>query len=155
MIGSNSRPSRTLVRARQYPMLSLFDEMNRIFEEAVPAAQSARGAGSYRPSIDVHETEREYLVKAEFPGLDASEISIKLRDNTLTLSGEKKTAAEHAEGDVRHSERTFGAFSRSIPFSLEIDEDNTAAEMKNGLLSIRVPKSPKVIRGVKKVSIKG
>lgn len=154
MLGSNSRPSRTLVRARQYPMLSLFDEMNRLFEEAAPAAQSTRALNAFRPHIDVHETEREYLVTAEFPGLEASEISIELRDNTLTLSGEKKTSSERAEGDARHLERTFGAFSRSILFSLEIDEDNTLAEMKNGLLTIRVPKSPKVVRGAKKVSIK-
>ncbi len=154
MLGSNSRPSRTLVRARQHPMLSLFDQMNRLFEEAAPAAQTARNMGSFRPNIDVHETEREYLVTGEIPGLVVSEISIELRDNTLTLSGEKKTSSERAEGEARNLERTFGAFSRSIPFSLEIDEDNTLAEMKHGLLTIRVPKSPKVVRGAKKVSIK-
>lgn len=154
MLGSNSRPSRTLIRARQYPMLSLFEEMNRLFDEAVPAAHSARTLGAFRPNIDLHETDREYLVTAEFPGLEASDISIELRDNTLTLSGEKKSSTEREEGGAKQAERTFGAFSRSIPFSLEIDEDNTVAEMKNGLLTIRVPKSPKVVRGVKKVSIK-
>lgn len=154
MVGSNCRPSRTLTMTRQYPMLTLFDEMNHLFEEAAPVAYAVSPARSFRPTIDVHETAREYLVSAEFPGLDAGDISIELRDNTLTLSGEKRSTSEKTDGNAKLLERSFGSFSRTIPFSVEIDEDNTHAEMRNGLLTIRIPKSPKVIRGAKKVSIK-
>ena len=152
MIGSGSRGGRGLVRAYQYPILSLFDEMNRLFEDAVPS--SGRGAVAFKPQIDLTETEKEYVLHGEFPGLEASEISIELKDNTLTLSGEKRAVHEHKEGNRVHVERSFGSFSRSIPFPVEVDEDNTTAEMKNGVLTVRVPKSQEVLPKTKKVSIK-
>ena len=153
MVGSNCRPSRTLIRARHYPMASLFDQMNRLFDDAAPTIRCVDEAPRFRPHIDIHETEREYLIAAEFPGLDASEVSIELKDNTLVLSGEKRPSTDTIARDAKVLERGFGTFSRSIPFSIEIDEENTSADMKNGLLTIRVPKSPKVVRGPKKVPI--
>jgi HSP20 family protein len=154
MIGSGNRGGKSLVGGFGYPMLSLFDEMNRFFEEALPVAQATRSAVTFKPKIDVTENEREYVIHGEFPGLEAAEITLELKENALTLSGEKRTHHEHAEGNRVHVERSFGSFARKIPFGVEVDEDNSSAEMKNGVLTVRVPKSSKAIRGVKKLSIK-
>lgn len=89
MIGAGNRNSKSLARRYGYPMRSLFDEMNRFFEDAVPVAQSVKTHGAFRPHVDVTETEKEYIVHGEFPGLSPSEVALELRDNTLTLSGEK------------------------------------------------------------------
>jgi len=142
----------------RYPMLTLFDEVNRFFEEAIPAAQSSRNLSPFNPPIDVTETEREYVIKGEFPGIDAERVNIELKENTLTLTGEKHQdqdqEQERSEGTRHYLERSFGSFARTISFDVEIDEDDALAEMKNGVLTIRVPKAPKEIKGSKKLSIK-
>jgi HSP20 family protein len=154
MIGAGNRNGRGVVRAYQYPILTLFDEMNRLFEDALPTSQPSRSGGAFHPKIDLTETKEGYEIHGEFPGMETADISIELRDNTLTLSGEKRSSREFKDGERVHLERTFGSFGRAIPFAVEIDEDNATAEMKNGVLTIRVPKSEKVVRGAKKLSIK-
>lgn len=151
---SGGKGSGVTLRTRQYPILSLFDEMNRLFEDAVPFAQTARSTNSFKPNIDLVEGEKEYVLTGEFPGLDVADIEIELRDNAITLRGEKRSQHEHREGDRVHIERTFGSFIRSFSFGVEVDEDNATADMKNGLLTVRVPKSAKVLKGSKKLSIK-
>jgi HSP20 family protein len=142
------------LRTRQYPILSLFDEVNRLFEDAVPFAQSARSVGGFKPHIDLVEGEKEYVLTGEFPGLNVGDIDIELRDNAITLRGEKRSQREHKEGERVHTERSYGAFSRSFSFHVEVDEDNATADMKSGVLTVRVPKSAKVLKGAKKLSIK-
>jgi HSP20 family protein len=154
MIGSGTRGTKGITRGFGYPMLSLFDEMNRFFEDALPVTHSTRGASAFKPQIDVAETEKEYLIRGEFPGLEAAEISLEMAENTLTLRGEKRLETEYKEGERIHIERSFGSFVRSIPFAVEVDEDTATAEMKNGVLTVRVPKSSKVIKGTKKLNIK-
>lgn len=154
MIGAGNRGGKGISRSFGYPMLSLFDEMNRLFEDALPAAESARSVGGFNPRIDVTETDKEYVIRGEFPGLESSEISLELRDNSIILSGEKRATHEEKDGEKLRVERSFGAFSRAIQFPLEVDEDNATAEMKSGVLTVKVPKSAKVLRGTKKLSIK-
>ena len=145
------------VAFRNYPMMSLFDEMNRFFEDVIPGASSEQGVkalGQFSPKIDVKENPNEFILTGEFPGMEDKEITLELSDNTLTLSGEKKSEHEHKEGEKVYVERTYGSFSRTIPFQVEIDEDNARAEMKNGVLTIHIPKSSKAVRGAKKLTIK-
>lgn len=139
-------------RGNKYPILSLFDEMNRFFDDA--GNVSTTNLKTFIPSIDLKETLQEYLLSAEFAGMSKDEINIELKDNVLTLSGEKRSNHEKKEGERSYIERSYGSFVRSFPFDTEIDEDNASAEMKDGVLTIKVPKSAKVVKGAKKLSIK-
>ena len=157
MIPSNWRAERVPSRARNYPVLSLFDEVNRLFEDTLPAgnwSDGSRNVANFSPKLDIKENEREFVLTGEFPGMQDKDIQIELKDNTVTLSGEKKFEHEQKEGEKTYIERAFGSFTRTVPFSVEIDEDNATAAMKNGVLTLTVPKSAKVIKGAKKVSIK-
>lgn len=157
MIPTIWRTERTGPRSRNYPMLSLFDEVNRLFEDALPASswsEDSRNFLNFTPKLDIRETEREYVITGEFPGMQDKDIQIELKDNTVTFSGEKKFEHEQKDGEKTYVERSYGSFRRTIPFAVEIDEDNTSAAMKNGVLTLTVPKSEKVVRGAKKVSIK-
>lgn len=145
---SNSKP-----RATGYPILSLFDEMNRFFDEA--GSTASRSVNAFTPRVDLKETANEFVLNGEFPGMTKESINIELKDNTLTLRGEKRLENEKKEGEKTYIERSYGTFLRSFPFEVEIDEDNATAEMKDGILTVRVPKSAKVIKGAKKLSIKG
>jgi len=128
--------------------------MNRLFEDATPVARAAQGLSSFKPNLDVVENDKEYVITGEFSGLEAGEIQIELRDNSITLSGEKRESHERKDGERLHVERTYGSFSRTLQLGVEVDEDNTTAEMKNGVLTVRIPKSARAVRGSKKVSIK-
>jgi HSP20 family protein len=142
-------------RRQGYPVLSLFEEMNRLFDESAGLNPTREGSKvSFIPSFDIKETKTEYVLTGEFPGLTKDQINIELKDNVLTLSGEKKHESERREGERVYLERSYGSFFRSFPFDTEIDEDNANAEMKDGLLTITIPKSAKVIKGAKKLSIK-
>ena len=147
---------RSLAR-RGYPLMSLFDEMNRFFEDSWPASTQHIGKSTenFVPKLEVRDSEKEIVIVGEFPGMSVGDINVEFTaENTLTLSGEKKYEQEHKEGDKVYIERSFGSFQRTIPLSVEVDEDNSSAEMKNGVLTIRIPKSARELRGNKKLSIK-
>jgi HSP20 family protein len=134
--------------------MSLFDEMNRFFEDSSPLSDGGtRSNESFVPRLDVKETQQEFVITGEFPGMSVDQINIELNDNAVTLSGEKRCENEQKEGDRVYVERSFGTFTRTIPFGIEVDEDNSRAEMKAGVLTITIPKSAKVVRGAKKISI--
>lgn len=139
---------------RSYPLLSLFDEVNRLFEDDSSPVALSSGARGFAPKFDVKETEKSYILTGEFPGMESKDINIELKDNSILFTGEKRYEHENKEGERTHVERYYGSFSRRIEFDVEIDEDNSTAEMKNGVLSVIVPKSSKVIKGAKKLNIK-
>lgn len=154
MLSGNAKNGRAIGRLNRYPMLSLFDEVNRFFEDAAPAVAAARGGSTFNPPIDVTETSKEYVIRGEFPGLEGSDIKLELKDNAITLRGEKRNEVERTEGARHWVERSFGSFARTVQFDVEVDEDNASAEMKNGVLTVTVPKAAKEIRGAKTLSIK-
>jgi len=95
------------------------------------------------PKIDVKEDEKAVYVKAEIPGLDEKDLEVTLKDNMLTISGEKKeeTSEEDKEKNYRYCERRFGSFRRSIEMPDGIKTDSVKASYKNGVLDIELPKS--------------
>jgi len=96
---------------------------------------------TFDPAIDVQETENDYIVKADIPGMDKAEISVELKDNLLTISGEKKTYLEEKdEKELFRQERTYGYFSRSITIPKKVKKENIQAEYKNGVLTVILPK---------------
>jgi HSP20 family protein len=131
-------------------------EMDHLFDEFF-AAPTRRGETSLRggwPSIDVEETEAAYIATAELPGMDPKDVELNLRDNVLTISGEKHQEAKSEEGGRRWTERSFGRFERTIPFGAEIDADRINASYRNGVLTVTLPKSAKAKESTRKIEIK-
>lgn len=93
-------------------------------------------------------------MRGEFPGVTAEGVTIELKYNSITLSGKKRSEHEKAEGTRHYVERSFGSFYRSFTFDSEIDEDNALAEMKNGVLTVKIPKAAKEVKSAKRLSIK-
>jgi HSP20 family protein len=90
--------------------------------------------------MDVDETDTDLVVKAEIPGMDATQIDVSISSGTLTIKGEKKEEREEKE-EGRHSiERSFGSFSRSFRLPFPVDEDNIKASYKHGVLTVTLPK---------------
>ncbi len=149
----------------QHPIYSLQREMNRVFEDFfrapsfehfgdVPAFANEQFVGDVTPRIDMSETDKEILVKVELPGMTEKDVDISINRDVLTISGEKKQEKEHSEKGWYRMERQYGSFSRSIPLPYEIESDKVEAIYKNGVLSIKLPKSAVQQRATKSISVK-
>jgi HSP20 family protein len=95
------------------------------------------------PAVDIAEDENEFVVKAEVPGCKAEDIDVSVHDNRLTISGEKKKEEEKKEKGYYHVERSYGSFRRDLNLSSNVDTNKIEATCKEGLLTIRLPKTEK------------
>ncbi len=115
---------------------------------------SGRHRGTFSPSVDITENDREIRVSAELPGMDDRDIDITLGKDSLTIKGEKKEEKEDKGKDYYHLERSYGSFSRTIPLPVETETDKAEAHFKKGVLTINIPKSAKSIGEKKKITVK-
>jgi HSP20 family protein len=116
--------------------------MNRLFNAAFEGSSGGGNGGARRwtPAMDLLETEDEFVLRADLPGLSESDVNIELEDNVLTLSGERKTEHEEKREGFYRMERAYGAFSRSLTLPKGIDPEAVTAAFQNGVLEVRVPK---------------
>lgn len=134
-------------------------EMDQLFDEFLtpfggnrtPAGQ---GALSSWPSIDVDETEAAYVVTADVPGMDPKDVELNLRDNMLTISGEKQQEEKSEEQGRSWTERSYGRFERTIPFDSDIDKDRVEASCRNGVLKVTLPKKAEAQEKNRRIEIR-
>jgi HSP20 family protein len=123
------------VAALQDRMNRVFGDLGRRFDDDV----TARGA--WVPPVDIYENDQHELVlKAELPDLKREDIDIRVENNALTLSGQKKAEQEVNEDRYHRIERTFGHFSRTFSLPPTVDTGRIAAEYKNGVLTVTLPR---------------
>ena len=101
----------------------------------------APGPAGWRPPVDLHETAEEYVITAEVPGIERSDLEIHARDGALTISGQRSEQTEACE-QYHRIERGHGSFRRSFHLPSPIDEDRISADLRDGVLTIRCPKAP-------------
>jgi HSP20 family protein len=135
------------------PVLSLHREMNRLFDDVFRGFDDSRffSGRSGWPSVDVEETEKDYRVTAELPGLEERDVEVLLHDGLLTVRGEKKFESENR--NRTYSERFYGRFERHITLDRDIDDSAVNATFKNGVLTVIVPKSAGAVDSAKRIPI--
>ena len=139
------------------PMEGFQREMNRLFDDffrPTPFGGTQWPFGGAMPRVDVEETDGEYQVSAELPGIDEKDVNLTLADNVLTIHGEKKAEREEKDKNYYLSERSFGSFRRAIPLPTEVDEEKVEAFFKNGVLTVRLPKSPEAKAKARRIEVK-
>jgi HSP20 family protein len=114
-------------------------EFNRLFDDLGGAWASLRPF-DLEPRMDVRETRQKYEVTVELPGISQDDVRIDLSDHMLTVSGEKKSEKETQDDHFRMSERSYGAFSRSVRLPLSAEAGQIKATMTDGVLKIVAPK---------------
>lgn len=141
-------------RRAEYPLEQLRDEMNTLFHRFFPEAGGEEGDGSYAwaPRVDIEETDKEIVVKADLPGVNAKDLEITVANDVLTLKGEKKEFREEKKKNFHRTERFVGNFYRAIELPPGTDAEKIVAESTNGVITVRIPKKPEVM--AKKVQIK-
>ncbi|MGA9442700.1 MAG: Hsp20/alpha crystallin family protein [Methyloceanibacter sp.] len=106
------------------------------------------------PAVDIVEHDENYQVTAELPGMDEKDIDVKFADGVLTIKGEKREESEEKQKDYYRSERRFGAFQRSFRVPDGVEADKIAANVKDGVLTVLLPKSDDAKKREKKIQIK-
>jgi len=105
------------------------------------------------PCVDVSETEKDLVVKAEIPGMDAKDINITLRDGLLSIKGEKKQEKEEKKEHYHRMERCYGSFTRNLRLPYGVEQDKIKADYKDGVLTIKLPKTEKAKEKHIKISV--
>lgn len=93
------------------------------------------------PRMDVRDTDQGLEITVELPGIDRNDVKIAVEDDVLTISGEKKTQSETHQADYRVSERSYGAFARSIALPSSVAADKIEASMRDGVLTLKAPRN--------------
>jgi HSP20 family molecular chaperone IbpA len=108
--------------------------------EVTSAAEQTRPGPIFTPAVDIFETEEELTLLADMPGVKANDLNIDLREGTLTLSGESESPEGSKETEVFREYRT-GKYFREFTVSEMIDQARIEAELKEGVLRLRLPKA--------------
>lgn len=131
----------TVVRLGRTPALST--EMNRLFATFfdTPTARAAGGTTRrWIPAMDIVEAGEHYVVKADLPGMTEADVNVEINDNTLTISGERRSELEERHEGFYRVERTSGSFSRALALPKGLDPESVTATFANGVLEVRFPK---------------
>jgi HSP20 family protein len=123
---------------------TLQNEVNRLFSGAARNADDEGWTSGWNPSVDIYEGQNELVLEAELPGLKREDFDLSLENNVLTLRGERKFE-KRAESDNYHRvERAYGSFTRSFTLPQTVQGDQAAAEYKDGVLRVTLPKREEV-----------
>lgn len=109
----------------------LMDELMRT------AGNGGNRVTGFTPLVDVHETEEEYLVKVDLPGVKADDVNVEVNENVLAISGSR--VAEET-GQAQLVERPYGSFVRTLTLPQGVDSDSIEAGYQDGVLELRIPK---------------
>jgi HSP20 family protein len=129
----------TLVRWEPYRELAtLQTEMSRMMNGLFEG--NGRTTQTWVPPVDVWETEEELVYAFELPGIPESAIEVELHDDTLTVSAQREQVQERSEQGFSRFERRYGTFSRTLGVPQGVAQDAVKADLRDGVLEVRVPK---------------
>ena len=125
-------------------MVDMRDRISRLFDEyfgQFPATREEPLGRTWVPAVDIYEEKDNIIIKAELPGMKKDDLSIEVKDNVLTLSGERKHEEETKKENFHRIERSYGKFSRSFTLPDSVKVDKVKANYKDGVLEISLPKA--------------
>ncbi|NIX37231.1 MAG: Hsp20 family protein, partial [Nitrospinaceae bacterium] len=138
----------------QKEMNQLMDNFSRSMFSLTPTKWNLPEISATYPKMDISETDKEFKITAELPGMDEKDIDVSVSNDVLTLKGEKKAEKEEKKSNYYRMERSYGTFQRSIPLPAEIEKDQIQATFKKGILTVVIPKSEKAVKERKSIEIK-
>lgn len=115
-----------------------FDRLRRQMDEVF--GRMGVGAGAGFPAMNIYDQGGEVLVAVQAPGVKKEDLNVELRENTLTVTGSRK-APDYPDAGVLREESFYGDFKRSVRIPAKVKHDSIEANLKNGILLVRMPKS--------------
>lgn len=132
---------RDIFTASPFELMRRFSEdMDRLFEGLGPRwGAMSDESGLWSPPVEVSEQDGQFVVCAELPGIRKEDVKVELTPNGLMITGERKRDREERREGLYRSERSYGAFSRTIPIPEEANPEQAKAEFENGILKVSLP----------------
>jgi HSP20 family protein len=119
----------------------LRDNINRLFDLNFPREEGRpMDLAGWKPTVDIYESNGETVIQAELPGVKKEDISVDVKDNRLTIKGQRSQDEEVKEDNYYRRERLFGSFQRAFTLPGDVEPDDVKAEFKDGVLKVRLPK---------------
>ena len=138
---AKSEPRRLRTLFRRGPLESIREEMQDLLSRTFGEEPDLWSVDRMTPSLDLAESDNALEVRVDIPGMEAKDIEIQVNANVLTVSGERKEEREEKGKTYHRVERRVGAFSRSVTLPCPVKEDAVDAQYKNGILTIKLPKT--------------
>jgi HSP20 family protein len=123
------------------------ERMNKLFEDVMRSpnrSDEGFAVAAWAPAVDIYETDKEIVMKAELPEMQEKDIEIKVEDTILIVAGERKMEKEVKEENYHRIERSYGSFHRSFTLPHSVDRENIKASYKDGVLKVVLPKREEV-----------
>ncbi len=118
------------------------------------ASQEVMTTGDWTPRVDIAETEKEFVIKAEIPEVKKEDVKVTVDNGVLTIRGERKQEKEEKGKKYHRIERFYGSFTRSFTLPENVDDTKIEASFKDGILNLQVPKSREVKPKAAEIKIK-
>ena len=130
-----------------------FDYINSVMN-SLEEKDVESGLSSFVPSVNSREANDAYFVEIDLPGIKKDEITVDVKDNVLTISGERKVKNEIKEESYYKIESRYGNFVRSFTLPKDVDIENISANSTDGVLEVKIPKQEVITNQPKKIEIK-
>ena len=121
----------------------LQNRINRMFDESFGRSREPEdemNLNAWRPTVDIYETENGIVMAVELPGVSKEHVAVEVKDDVLTLKGERAADPAISEKSYYRRERLFGPFKRSFTLHQDINPDQIKATFKDGILQIEIPR---------------
>lgn len=120
---------------------SMQARLNQLFGDRPLPMPNGDLLGDWAPAVDIQETEKEYVVKADLPEVRKEDVKVELENGVLSVEGERKQEKEEKGKKFHKIERSYGHFVRRFALPVEVDAPKVFADFKDGVLNVHLPKS--------------
>ncbi|MFZ3217297.1 MAG: Hsp20/alpha crystallin family protein [Candidatus Acidiferrales bacterium] len=134
---------------------TLHYQLNRFFGSNLPVRGEGSALTAWAPNVDIYETENELVLKADLPDINEKDLDVRVANNMLTITGERKFEEKVKEDAYLRIERTYGSFSRSFGLPNTVNTEAIKAEYKNGVLTVELPKRAEAKPKQVKINVTG
>jgi len=123
----------------------LFDDFDNVVNSLFKPVRNVTNGQALAPSVDIAETDKAYILKAELPGVSKDDLDVSIKDGLLTINAESKFEHdEEKQGRLIRQERRYGKYVRSLRLGADVDESKVKADYKDGVLALTLPKAEEV-----------
>lgn len=132
---------------------SLQREMNRLSDSLSTSENGDISSVAFMPAAELHETPHSIELKLEIPGMEAKDIDVRVTEQAVAVTGERRSESKTEQGGMSRSEFRYGKFQRVIPLPARVQNTQVKADYKNGVLSLSLPKAEEEKNKVFKVNL--
>lgn len=126
------------------PIEDFYKEMDHLLRNFFDSEEGRTGVvDQFTPSANLVETEKQFEVSLDLPGIDPSDVNVEVLDDQLSIVGERKSETKENGKTYHRIERRYGSFRRLMPLPSQVDESRITADYKDGVLRVVLPKSEK------------